>query len=105
MGSIFSHLTDNQSHLNDRCETAEAAEAPENVTVSFETEAEKSCVFPFRYKKILYYGCTMLGKEDPLILCATQTDKDFNAEKLGSCNEHCHRQRKSQVFLTFPAFF
>ena len=43
----------------------------------------------------------MLGEEDPLILCATQTDKDFNAEKLGSCNEHCHRQRKSQVFLTF----
>ena len=41
----------------------------------------------------------MLGEEDPLILCATQTDKDFNAEKLGTCNEHCHRQRKSQFLI------
>ena len=90
----------NPNDLNDRCETVETDETPENVTVTFETEAEKSCVFPFRYKKILYYGCTMLG-EDPLILCATQTDKDFNAEKLGTCNEHCHRQRKSQFLIQY----
>ena len=46
----------------------------------------------------------MLG-EDPLILCATETDEDINAKKLGTCNEYCHRQRKSQVFLMFPKFF
>ena len=46
----------------------------------------------------------MLGEEDPLILCATETDKDFNAEKLGTCNEHCHRQRKSQVWILYRAY-
>jgi len=39
--------------LNDRCETMETSETPENVTVTFEAEAEKTCVFPFRYK-----GCS-----------------------------------------------
>ena len=46
----------------------------------------------------------MLGEEDPLILCATQTDKNFNAEKLGTCNEHCHRQRKLSLDLVQGVF-
>ena len=45
----------------------------------------------------MYYGCTMLG-EDPLVLCATEIDSDFNAVKIGTCNEHCHKQRKPTFF-------
>ena len=80
--------------MEDDCKT-KAGTKPENVTsVSFTEDADKKCIFPFRYDKVLYYGCTMLG-DKPDVMCATATDSDFNAQELGECNDFCHTQCKS----------
>ena len=50
---------------------------------------EKNCTFPFRYDDVLYYACTNLTASDdtgPWHFCATETDLDFNALKLGECH-------------------
>ena len=68
--------------------------------------ANSWCKFPFRYSKILFYGCSnfkqncpqntsFCSPQDPLDtvnLCATEIDEDYNAVKVGLCNEFCHVQ-------------
>jgi hypothetical protein len=46
------------------------------------------CSFPFRYESVLYYACTYLNitGSDPVHLCATATDEDFNPITMGYCN-------------------
>ena len=63
--------------------------------VAFVDEADKACIFPFRYNDILYYGCTNAtkeGDENAYQFCATKIDEDFNAKQVGWCNEFCHVQ-------------
>ena len=79
--------------LNDECKT-DAIAKPEIVNMDYDVSGGKTCEFPFRYNGILYYGCTRLGTDYTITLCATTTDSDFNANKLGYCNEFCHQQRK-----------
>ena len=64
------------------------------------TSAQR-CVFPFRYGNILYYGCAQLeagtypnypGGRARWSLCATEIDSDYNALKMGHCNDYCHIQ-------------
>ena len=54
------------------------------------------CKFPFRYHNILYYACTNfttngttsgLGSpEEPITICATESDFNFNPTKMGFCD-------------------
>jgi len=57
-----------------------------------------SCVFPFRYGNVLYYGCT-----DPNAanvspaggkMCAIKIDSDFHATEMAECAPQCHMQSK-----------
>ena len=86
-------ITSPNTEQND-CETG-TGDAPAELAggVQLDETENVACIFPFRYDKILYYGCTWLGDE-PYHLCATETDPDYNALKLGVCNEFCQKQRK-----------
>ena len=55
------------------------------------------CSFPFRFKGILYYACTnitingtdadQLGSpKNPIHICATEHNEDFNPIKMGFCD-------------------
>ena len=50
--------------IQDDCRTKEADAIPLESGVAWET-GKKDCIFPFRYNRILYYGCTNTG------ICAT----------------------------------
>ena len=72
--------------IQDDCRTEEADAIPLESGVAWEA-GKKDCIFPFRYNRILYYGCTNTG------ICATKVDSDYNAETVGSCNDDCHTQK------------
>ena len=55
------------------------------------------CSFPFRFKGILYYACTNItingtaadelgSPENPIHICATEHNEDFNPIKMGFCD-------------------
>ena len=78
------------------------AELVSSFDLSF-TTGVKTCVFPFRYKEILYYACTNLTVDGsgPWSVCATETDSDFNAKTLGECDieDRCPIQGEYQSNL------
>ena len=54
----------------------------------------KTCVFPFSYDGVLYYGCRYVDPDNPEThFCATATDSDGVATEVGRCNGFCPRQR------------
>ena len=55
------------------------------------------CSFPFRFRGILYYACTNItingtaadelgSPENPIHICATEHNEDFNPIKMGFCD-------------------
>ena len=51
--------------ISDDCRTKDGEAIPLEGGVSFEP-GQKDCIFPFRYNRVLYYGCTNVD------LCATE---------------------------------
>ena len=102
MNVTWSLTTDENDPTNtgeDDCETKEGDEPTWSGTIpsiAFEATAEKQCKFPFRYNNTLFYGCSnfTIG-DDATNMCATEIDEDYNAQKLGICNDHCHVQGTS----------
>lgn len=62
-------------------------------TVVFETTGGVACTFPFRFRNVLYYGCTNVSLDGEVFnVCATEIDTDYNAVKLSWCNGACPTQ-------------
>jgi hypothetical protein len=62
---------------------------------NFIAVADLNCTFPFRFKSVLYYGCTNVSLSSIVYkMCATEIDLDYNAIKMGWCNDYCHVQCK-----------
>ena len=95
---------DQQCQLADSAPEGDAATTIEDEVkasgitwVSAPSSGGDVCSFPFRYKEILYYACTNItingttsgdlgSPENPVHLCATEKDQDFNPQKMGFCN-------------------
>ena len=80
----------------DNCETKAGSEPTWSATIpsiSFQATAGLQCQFPFRYNDTLYYGCSnfTIGN-DATTMCPTEIDEDYNAQKVGICNDYCHVQ-------------
>jgi hypothetical protein len=65
-------------------------------SMPFQATAGHWCQFPFRYNDTLFYGCSnfTIG-DDATNICATEIDEDYNAQKVGICNDACHVQSKT----------
>ncbi|XP_059083429.1 uncharacterized protein LOC131880752, partial [Tigriopus californicus] len=62
-------------------------------TVVFEPTGGTACLFPFRFRNVLYYGCTNVSLDAEVFnVCATDIDTDYNAVKLSWCNAACPTQ-------------
>ena len=115
---VFSAKFGNGSHMNvtwhldtdtndqtytssDDCKTMTGAEPAFDPPISFEAAADKWCQFPFRYNNTLFYGCSNFSlSTDTINICATEIDEDYNAQKVGLCNEYCHIQGKLKLITS-----
>jgi hypothetical protein len=63
------------------------------VAPTFTGVAGINCTFPFRFKNVLYYGCTNVSLTSVIYkMCATVVDTDYNAMEMGWCSDLCHVQ-------------
>ena len=86
---------DEDNTYNDDCKTTEGDEPAFDPAIAFQGEADIWCQFPFRYNDTLFYGCSNFTLDgDATNVCATEIDEDYNAIKVGLCNDHCHTQGK-----------
>ena len=101
-GTKFNHV----EKANEQCQLKDAPSDDAAGTIKDEVLAAKItwnsnsgevCSFPFRYKDILYYACTNItlngttsgdlgSPENPVHICATEKDQDFNPKKMGFCD-------------------
>lgn len=102
-------LGENFPHVRVEEEQCEIKEPPAEMPLSMVSEIEgkgitwesspstgQLCKFPFRYNNILYYACTNFttdglssgfrSPEDPVTICATESDFNFNPIKMGFCD-------------------
>ena len=77
---------------SDDCKTQGGSAPPFDPAISFQDQANHWCKFPFRYNNTLFYGCSNFTLSGDYKICATSIDEDYNAEKVGICNEYCHVQ-------------
>lgn len=77
---------------SDDCKTQSGSKPALDPDIAFETAANHWCQFPFRYNNTLFYGCSNFTLSGDVKICATSIDEDYNAEKVGICNEYCHVQ-------------
>ena len=54
-------------------------------TVAVETEADKKCKFPFRYKNVQYYGCTRLDVEGEDLVSNTRFQESTSKQLMICC--------------------
>ena len=78
---------------NDDCKTAANTLSGDPPVELFVDTNDVPCDFPFRYKNVLYYGCTNITIETKNYkMCASKTDVDYNALQMSFCNDYCHCQ-------------
>ena len=84
---------------NDDCKTAANTLSGDPPVELFVDTNDVPCDFPFRYKNVLYYGCTNITIETKNYkMCASKTDVDYNALQMSFCNDYCHCQCESFRF-------
>ena len=91
LGTNFPHVKKEDEVCQTKATNEAGMDAGFNVPF---TTGIKPCLFPFRYKDILYYACTNITEGS---VCATETDSDFNAKTLGECDivDRCPIQGQS----------
>ena len=93
--SFDSDANDEDNTYNDDCKTKEGDEPSFDPPIAFEAAVDTWCKFPFRYNDTLFYGCSNFTLDgDTTNVCATEIDEDYNALKVGLCNDWCHVQGK-----------
>ena len=83
---------------SDDCKTQDGSKPAFDPDIAFQADANHWCVFPFRYNNTLFYGCSNFSLSgDTTTICATEIDEDYNAQKVGICNDYCHIQGKQKA--------